>query len=793
MLLISCGPVSAATQPQADLADYYGFGDIEIIKLDWGIKNLQIADFNNDGRNDIVVANNRKSKIELLIQKEQIGPEPVQAPVDPNDADVNTLVVLTRFDRQGIPVSQQIHGMVLGDFNADGLKDIAYHGEPKGLYVLLQKTSQDNTVASHPVTWQTRRKIPIDDGAVFQSALASGDINGDATHDLALVAKDGVYVITQKKDGTLSEPKKYPTSSQPLGVEVADLNGDRLNDLVLLANSDKPVHVRFGLTGGLLGPQQQFFIERPFMLTLDDVDGQPGQEMLTIDGTTGRLICYKFAASGDEDSDWPILFYPLPAGQGAPNRDLVLGDFDGDDLTDVIVSDPGSAELMFYRQVQDLGLVEPVRFPAFSDVTSLSAADIDADGKTELAVLSIKEKVIGISRFVDDRIVYPQPLDLAGDPLAVELADINNDGRIDCVYVCKDANDARSLDVLYGVASVIRSASEPAGDSVTVQTSGDSLPIRLTSLSANPDGMRIIDADQDGLKDVLLFVSYDLPVFVRQTTNGAFEVVRSASQVSLLKDTTLRSTAIANTDDKPGDELLVAHKNFARSVTFSQDGNWRVCDQYNAKSTENDVSAVAAFDLAGDGSSSRPTIIMLDGQKGKLQLLTYGSDKTYRFEKELEVGNWGNALHLKILFAPLGYGNTGNILVFDGEKFAVVIPPTREMPVQRLEKHFDYETKIRDGTYGNLIAGDINSDDVVDIIMVEHNFNNIEILTIDRAGKPIPATRFKVFEQKSYRDAKNQPRAAVEPRELAVADVTGDGKNDLVTIIHDRIIIYPQD
>jgi len=33
----------------------------------------------------------------------------------------------------------------------------------------------------------------------------------------------------------------------------------------------------------------------------------------------------------------------------------------------------------------------------------------------------------------------------------------------------------------------------------------------------------------------------------------------------------------------------------------------------------------------------------------------------------------------------------------------------------------------------------------------------------------------------------------VEPRELRIADVTGDGKNDLVTIVHDRIIIYPQD
>ena len=53
--------------------------------------------------------------------------------------------------------------------------------------------------------------------------------------------------------------------------------------------------------------------------------------------------------------------------------------------------------------------------------------------------------------------------------------------------------------------------------------------------------------------------------------------------------------------------------------------------------------------------------------------------------------------------------------------------------------------------------------------------------------------RFKVFEQKSYREAKAHAKSGVEPRELKIADVTGDKKNDLVTIIHDRMIVYPQD
>jgi len=105
---------------------------------------------------------------------------------------------------------------------------------------------------------------------------------------------------------------------------------------------------------------------------------------------------------------------------------------------------------------------------------------------------------------------------------------------------------------------------------------------------------------------------------------------------------------------------------------------------------------------------------------------------------------------------------------------------------------FSYETKIKDGSYGNLTTGDINADGFMDFILVEYKHNHIEILTLNAAGKPVPAMRFKIFEDKTYREGRPQ-QPIVEPRQLKTADVTGDGKTDLVTIIHDRVIVYPQD
>jgi len=784
-----------------DISAYYGFGEIEIIKLDWDIKDLRIADFDGDGRNDIAVVNNANARIELLIQKESIGPSEAATTVDPQDVDVNQIVPPTRFERQNIAVSQRIYSLACGDLNSDGMVDIAFYGgEPKGLYVMLQKTGKADSEKPKTLSWRAKKKIKIDDGMLTSNGLACADINNDDANDLILAGRDAVYIVLQKKDGSLSEPVKYPASAQILGVEVGDLNGDNINDLIIITNdSEKPIHVRFGLPTGQLGPERQFFIEKPFALDLANIDGSPGNKILTVDNTSGRLMCYKLAVEKEKDADWPILFYPLVSGEGSTERDLVTGDFDGDGLTDIIISDPGAAELIFYKQTPGTGLIEPVRFPAFSDITGLSAINTDGKGKNEIAVLSVKEKIIGKAEFQNDRLSFPQPIKLVGEPVAMDIADIDNDGEVDCLYVSRDANDVRTLRAVYNLNSAGGKEKKPAKKGLfgPVEKSGEAAPLlELKKLTSNPEGIKILDVDQDGLKDILIFVKYESPILVRQTRKKKFEIVDSpGSQASLIKDAGLRSIAVADVDGKKGEELLVAQKNFARSLVFAKGESWNIIDQYNAKSTENEISAVAAFyNIENDKTAGAgPDILLLDGQKGLLQMLKASEDKTYRVERELNVGKWNNATHLKMLFEPLTGGKTKSILIFDGEKFALVTPPGEGSLCQNLEQQFSYETKIKDGVYGNLTSGDINNDGRIDIVMVEYNQNHIELLTLDSQGKPVPAMRFKVFEQKSYRDSKSGSPPTVEPRELRIADVTGDGKGDLVIIIHDRIIIYPQD
>ncbi len=766
-----------------DISDFYGFGEIEIVKLDWGIQNLLIADFDGDGRNDIAVANNIKAGIEILIQKEQIGLEDTEVAVDAKDQDINELIGPSRFHRQTVPVSQRIYSMVCGDLNSDGLIDLAFYGEPRGLYVMTQKPKDKSGREKNDLNWDQKKRINILDALPNENALVCADVNNDGRMDLIIVSRDAVYIVLQKQDGSLAEPVKFASAAKILGADAGDLNGDGRCDLVIVTDErEKPIHVRLGQKTNQLGPEIRLAAENPLALELADIDGEKGREIVAIDAISRRLTCYKFTSDSPSDDDWTVLLYPLAAGEGSEKRDLVIGDFDGDGLADVVISDPGAAELIWYRQAKGVGLAEPARFPALAGADSLSAADIDGDGKSEVAVLSIKEKAIGISRFDTGRLSFPHALDLSGEPLAMELADIDADGAVDCAYVARSQTDTRSFRVIYNVATA-HQQSDPNSQA----------EVELTRLRTNPQGIKVVDVDRDGLKDVLIFIRYELPILIRQAENRMFEVVDSpGAKMSLIKEATVRSTGVADVDGQPGDELLVAQDNFARSLAFA-DGSWTVIDQYNAKSAENRISAVATAQLNVSNATHLPQILLLDGQKGQLQILTAGSDKTYRFDKEVDIGRWNTAAGIKMTLASLTTGNTEDIVLFDSEKFAIIIPSGEGASSQRLNLQFNYQTKIKDGSYGNLTTGDINSDGRMNLIMVEYKHNHMEILSLDSTGKPIPAMRFKIFEEKHYRESRPRSAASVEPRQLDVADVTGDGREDLVTIIHDRIIVYPQD
>ncbi len=101
-----------------------------------------------------------------------------------------------------------------------------------------------------------------------------------------------------------------------------------------------------------------------------------------------------------------------------------------------------------------------------------------------------------------------------------------------------------------------------------------------------------------------------------------------------------------------------------------------------------------------------------------------------------------------------------------------------------------YETPIRDGRLNDVVSGDLDNDGRKDLVFLETGRNYLDLVIFDANHKLIPANRWQVFEERSYRGRRAE---LPEPREAVIADVTGDGKSDLVVLVHDRILLYPQE
>src|SRR5271154_731389 len=151
----------------------FGFSGPEIYPIDDQISLLHAADLDGDGLNDLIVANNLRSKINLLYN--QTG-KTNRTDGAQRKLEINELPPDARFRIDSIPTDERIGAMVVADLNGDGKPDIAIYGDGKDLEVIYNQGTNG---------WSDPKRWHIEDGQLTANALASGDLNGDGRTDLA--------------------------------------------------------------------------------------------------------------------------------------------------------------------------------------------------------------------------------------------------------------------------------------------------------------------------------------------------------------------------------------------------------------------------------------------------------------------------------------------------------------------------------------------------------------------------------------------------------------------------------
>ena len=778
-----------------DLAQYFGFGPMEILKLQHGLGAPIVADLNNDGLNDIVVINNRKARIELLLQKRNFQPTR-DIPLQIEDDDINDIFGKERswrFKRFSYPLDVAAYSLVVADLNNDDRLDLAFSAKD-GLRIALQQIPQaekdsDDTLLSdtsdsatlRQPTWLPAKRIDIREGLATGRALVSGDLNSDALTDLVLLATDGVFMLLQGNDGVMAPPIKYHSASNKLKqVNVADINGDGLQDLVLLTaeHEEFPVRIRFQTPDGLFGPETRYHLPVPAVLETASIGNSARQYLFTVSRQSGRVLISLFP-SKPQSENFPVYTYPLAATEKAEHRDMVSADIDGDGLLDVIVSDPTRAEFLLFRAKPDTSLATPEHYPGLKDMRKLCSGKLDDSPKDTLVVLSFEEELIALSRFQNGRLSFPESVPISGEPQAMDVADINGDRQLDLVYVSKEKDKDQNRDrfFLRTVLSLGQTNAEDGPD------------LELTEIKDKPLDLRAADIDHDGRTDVMIIRPYEPLLLVRQKAPSVFEQELSQDiHAGLVSKVYPNALSFARLGPEDRNAALLVRKNFARALIFDPTHGWQVIDQYQAAHPQSNLTTALACRLAPEGPMN---IVTYDSARQKLAILYQQPDGTYRTTQQIDVGSIAAK---KILAGNFGGPAPISLLLCGNEKL-IRIPISDQ--TYSLHQIADFEPDIKDGRFGELAVGDINSDACPDILLCEQARHHLQILTFDSEALLVNAVKFKVFEQPPGRQESSyelgRQKDAGQPRAVTIGDVTNDGKNDLILLVHDRIIIYPQD
>jgi hypothetical protein len=740
-----------------EITNRFGFAGPEIFPIENQISQIKNADFDGDGLQDLLVVNNARSKIALLLNQTGKTNDPALL-LERAKREINELPPDARFRIQSIASEKRISSVVVADLNSDERPDIAYYGEPKEL--ILQYNEGANK-------WSALKRVPITDGTLDPYALVHGDLNGDQRTDLLLLADSHIYVMSQKPDGTLAEAEKIPYIGAVKSIQVLDIQGDGRDDL-LLVNWDNlhPFRFRLQNASGRLGPEMHFTLPPIRSYWADDLDNDNRTEIVTIAQKSGRAQISNFRPKTSEELSgaWKQgQFQMMPLVKTSRTRRGTLwADLNADGRSDLLVAEPDSGQLAMSLQQEDASFEAPKTFATLTGISELVASDWDGDGGIEVFALSTDERQVGVTSLDEKgRLGFPKIILTDGRPLVIATGKLKFDEK-NVLAMITDVDGKRELQIR-------PSEGEPFRQKLS------------DSFKANPTGLIIHDVDQDGLEDLITLIPYEKIKILLQIKDGDFKEVDVAPPGG---NTDQPWVSFADVDGDGKEELLLPQRNFLRAVVLKsyEGGQWTfdVKEQINGAASNSRLAAATSLKKEG---SDIPALFLFDAERKVLTLTERNESGVWEVTRNIALP-FTDFLTLR----PISRNEESSAVSLLGLNAIAWLQLAGD--IWEFVELDGYETPIKDGYLHDVVSGDLNGDDRKDLVFLETGKSYLDLVTFEKPNDLVPANRWQVFEERTFRSRRND---LPEPREALIADLTGDGKNDLVVVVHDRVLLYPQE
>jgi hypothetical protein len=756
----------------------YGFADLINSRFNDGLFGLAAADVDSDGDMDLVVVNNPKARIDFLLQRAPGEALPDDAATRLAGNGVNELPDELHFRRDSFPTEQKVSALAVGDWNGDGKNDLAFTGDSGKLTVVYRNAKGG---------FGDRVRFDVDDVAPSREAVRSGDLNGDGRADLAVLGKKRTFLFLQGSDGKLvAAPELLNATASADGFALVDLDGDQKLDLLYVkAEAEAPLRWRIARGGGDFGPERLFPFTELRSYTCADLDHDGRAEVAAVRRRSGRVAIVKYqgdaaaAKTGELLLSQPRVVAYATQKDEKP-RDELLADLDGDGKAELIVAEPSAARVVVYRRDPDGLACRGESFPSFVGARAPRLADLDGDGKKELIVVAPNEGAIGVAKISNDggslKIAFPEARAAQGEQLlALDVAPLvdGEGGRPSIVALTVSGKGSKKTYQLVRLAAA-------AG----TNTNNENVTTDLGTLPADPSDLLLVDLNRDGLRDVLVFIPTELPrILLAKQVDGKLAYDAIAAQdvpgLGILKGVEKTALFFGDVDGDGKPELLVPGPNFARAFTLGAKGIPTVVGQWNLDDSGAKVACVAAADLDGD---HQPEIVVGEKTTKSLRVLK-GAAGAAKALAKIELGDFDVR---GIRAGDLDGDGRDDLVLLAPERFAVVQSARNDAGFAELS---DFESPLKNAFLDELAFGDVNGDGVLDAVITETNRHLVTISAwVDQKLNHV--LQFPIYEESIF---ERDGGGGKEPRELVLADVTGDKKLDIAILVHDRVIVYPQE
>jgi FG-GAP-like repeat/Calx-beta domain/Domain of unknown function DUF11 len=324
----------------------------------------------------------------------------------------------------------------IGDLNGDGRRDVAVvtsfyfdPGNDHTVQIFLQTAS--GTLAP-PAKYQ------LPSGS--NRSLDVGDVTGDGRADVVVGSGSAIVVLRQNTSGTLEAPVFYTTDNSNQ-IKIGDFNSDGRKDVAGIDWGTPDVAVYLQNAAGTLDPPTIYAVPHGGYDELEsgDVNNDGRDDIVVMSGQLYAIDVLGILVQTPAGGFAAPAFYDIPVNQLAAGAEVA--DVNGDSRKDVVITYGGNSPSSFLGIFAQNGvgtLNAPFSVGSYDIPESIESADLDANGRADLAVLHGGWNAMGVylqGSTGSLGLEFLEPVSYAShyEPQGLALGDVNADGRTDAV------------------------------------------------------------------------------------------------------------------------------------------------------------------------------------------------------------------------------------------------------------------------------------------------------------------------------------------------------------------------